>query len=112
MIEVDLKAGDIFTWQNYPLSMDKSKERRWFLYLGNNSIEAIIYQVTTTTQYQYYTNDGVRKITTILSFLPEWEGWKKNLYWICHFLKIDRHIQEIIKKDIYRNLRNAGFNVK
>jgi hypothetical protein len=25
MIEIDLKAGDIFTWQNYPLFTDKSK---------------------------------------------------------------------------------------
>ena len=31
MVETGLKAGDIFTWENYPLSMDKLKSR-WFLY--------------------------------------------------------------------------------
>ena len=50
----DLKAGDIFTWENYPVYFDKQKERRWFLFLGYRAIEAIVYQVTTTTQYEHY----------------------------------------------------------
>jgi len=61
MIEVDLKAGDIFTWENYPFFFDKPKPRRWFLYLGNNIIQAIVYEITTTTQYQHYNQDGNRK---------------------------------------------------
>ena len=46
MIEVNLKAGDVFTWQNYPLYMDEFKSQRWLLYLGNQSLEAIVYQIT------------------------------------------------------------------
>ena len=60
MIEAGLKAGDIFTWQNYPLHFDEFKPRRWFLYLGNNIVEAIVYQITTTTQYHHYTDGGNR----------------------------------------------------
>ena len=61
MIDIALKAGDIFTWQNYPYFFKEFKPQRWLLYLGNNSIEAIIYQISTTTQYQHYTQDGKRK---------------------------------------------------
>jgi hypothetical protein len=60
MIEVELKAGDIFTWQNYPLFFNEFKSRRWLLYLGNNGVEAIVYQITTTTQYHHYTEGGNR----------------------------------------------------
>jgi len=60
MIDVDLKAGDIFSWQNYPLYMDEFKSQRWLLYLGNNTVDAIVYQISTTTQYQYYTEGGSR----------------------------------------------------
>ncbi|MDR1232609.1 MAG: hypothetical protein LBK61_14555 [Spirochaetaceae bacterium] len=60
MIEIELKAGDIFTWQNYPLYMDEFKAQRWFLYLGNQAIEAIVYQITTTTQYYHYETGGNR----------------------------------------------------
>ena len=60
MLEVGLKAGDIFTWQNYPLFTNEFKSQRWLLYLGNNSIEAIVYQLTTTTQYQHYIEGGGR----------------------------------------------------
>ena len=56
----DLKAGDIFTWENYPIYFDNQKERRWFLFLGYRAIEAIVYQVTTTTQYEYYKENGKR----------------------------------------------------
>jgi hypothetical protein len=61
MIEVDLKAGDIFSWKNYPYFFNEFKSQRWLLYLGNNSIEAIIYQISTTTQYQHYNSEGKRK---------------------------------------------------
>jgi len=56
----DLKAGDIFTWENYPIYFDKQRERRWFLFLGYRAIEAIVYQVTTTTQYEHYQGNGKR----------------------------------------------------
>jgi len=61
MINVNLKAGDIFTWKNYPYFFNEFKPQRWLLYLGNNSIQAIIYHITTTTQYQHYNQDGNRK---------------------------------------------------
>ena len=60
MLEVELKAGDIFTWQNYPLFMDEFKSQRWLLYLGHNSIQALVYQISTTTQYQHYISGGGR----------------------------------------------------
>ena len=60
MTEEGLKAGDIFTWQNYPLFMNEFKSQRWLLYLGNNSIDAMVYQISTTTQYQHYTDGGSR----------------------------------------------------
>jgi hypothetical protein len=60
MIDVDLKAGDVFTWENYPLFMDVSKPRRWLLYLGNNTVQAIVYQISTTTQFHYYQDGGNR----------------------------------------------------
>ena len=56
----DLKTGDIFTWDNYPLFDVKQKERRWFLFLGYRALEAIVYQVTTTTQYDHYQANGSR----------------------------------------------------
>ena len=61
MIDVDLKAGDIFIWQNYPYFFKETKSQRWILYLGNNTIEAIVYHISTTTQYQHYAQDGDRK---------------------------------------------------
>jgi hypothetical protein len=61
MIEAGLKAGDIFTWQNYPYFLKEFKPQRWLLYLGNNTIEAIVYQISTTTQYQHYNQNGDRK---------------------------------------------------
>lgn len=144
MIDIDLKAGDIFTWQNYPYFFKEFKPQRWLLYLGNNSIEAIVYQITTTTQYQHYATDGNRKNNNFfeipagmggleeksildLSFfesIPETDldrckddiskrGSLTQDYInrFVKYLKIDRHIQTIIKKDIYRYLRDAGFAV-
>jgi hypothetical protein len=60
MTEAALQAGDIFTWKNYPLYMDEFKSQRWLLYLGNQSLEAIVYQVSTTTQYRHYEAGGNR----------------------------------------------------
>jgi len=144
MIDIDLKAGDIFTWQNYPYFFKEFKSQRWLLYLGNNAIEAIVYQISTTTQYQHYTQDGNRKNNnffelpagmggleekSVLDFsfievIPETDfnrckadiikrGSLTQDYvnkFVKH-LKDDRHIQTIVKKDIYRYLRDAGFKV-
>jgi hypothetical protein len=60
MIESVLQAGDIFTWKNYPLYMDEFKSRRWLLYLGNQALEAMVYQITTTTQFHHYERGGNR----------------------------------------------------
>jgi hypothetical protein len=60
VIETALQAGDIFTWKNYPLHMNEFKSRRWLLYLGNQPIEAIVYQISTTTQYHHYEPGGDR----------------------------------------------------
>jgi hypothetical protein len=60
MTETGLKAGDIFIWRNYPLYMDEFKNRRWLLYLGNQTIEAIVYQITATTQFRHYETGGNR----------------------------------------------------
>ena len=60
MLEVELKAGDIFAWQNYPLFMKEFKSQRWLLFLGCNSVQAIVYQISTTTQYRHYIEDGGR----------------------------------------------------
>jgi len=112
--------------------------------LGNNSIEAIVYQISTTTQYQHYSQDGNRKNNnffeipagmggleekSILDFsffesIPEndFNKYKADITkrgsltqdyvnkFIKH-LKSDRHVQTIVKKDIYRYLQDAGFKV-
>jgi len=145
MIEAELKAGDIFTWQNYPLFMDKQKSQRWLLYLGNNTIQAIVYQISTTTQYQHYTEGGNRTkhnffsipagvgglvkdsivdLTKDFEQIPEilFNKFKADIEKtgslnqdyvnrFVKFLKIDRHIPNIIKKDIYRYLQDAGFKI-
>lgn len=56
----DLKAGNVFTWENYPLVVHEQKERRWFIFLGFRALDTIVYQITTTTQYSYYTEGGSR----------------------------------------------------
>ena len=56
----DLRAGDIFSWDNYPLFNTVLKDRRWFLFLGHRKLEAIIYQITTTTQFGHYQSNGSR----------------------------------------------------
>jgi len=145
MIEVDLKAGDVFTWQNYPLFMNEFKSQRWLLYLGNNTIQAIVYQISTTTQYQHYTGNGNRTKhnfftipagtgglvkESVLDLTKHFEQIPESLFnkfkmdiektgslnqdyvnRFVKFLKIDRHIPNIIKKDIYGYLRDAGFRV-
>jgi hypothetical protein len=54
-----LKTGDIFKWDKYPLYVNELKDR-WLLYLGNQSIEAMVYQITTTTKYEHYEDRGDR----------------------------------------------------
>jgi hypothetical protein len=56
----DLKAGDVFIWENYPLFVNERKDQRWFLFLGHRALESIVYQVTTTTQYEHYKDGGNR----------------------------------------------------
>jgi hypothetical protein len=145
MINVDLKAGDIFTWQNYPYYFKEFKPQRWLLYLGNNTIEAIVYQISTTTQYQHYNQDGDRKnnnyfelpagmggleeksildLSLFFERIPELDLNKCKaditkkgslsqdyINRFVKYLKKDRHIQTIIKKDIYRYLRDSGFKI-
>ena len=78
MIEVGLKAGDIFTWENYPLFMDEFKHRRWLLYLGNNNIQANVYEISATTQIQHYRDGGKRLNHNFFCCLPAWADWRKN----------------------------------
>jgi len=59
MIETGLKAGDVFFWKDYSLSTDEIKSR-WFLYLGNQTTLAIVYQITTTTKLHHYEPGGIR----------------------------------------------------
>jgi hypothetical protein len=59
---LNLQAGDILTWENYPLWNNEKKDRRWFLFLGFQSLDAIVYQVTTTTQYAHYESVERRKV--------------------------------------------------
>lgn len=58
---LNLKAGDVFVWNNYPLFDHEFKPRRWFLFLGKNIIEKVVYQITATTQYKYYERGGARE---------------------------------------------------
>lgn len=53
-------AGKIFIWNKYPFFKYEEKERRWFLCLGNSNLDEIVFQVTTTTQLEYYKQDGKR----------------------------------------------------
>ena len=78
MIEIDLKAGDIFIWKNYPLYLEEFKSQRWLLYLGNHSLEAIIYQITTTTQYHHYREGGNRTKNNYFSIPAGLGGLEKE----------------------------------
>jgi hypothetical protein len=60
MIDAALQAGDIFIWKNYPLFMHEFKSQRWLLYLGHQSLDAMVYQITTTTQFRHYEPGGNR----------------------------------------------------
>ena len=53
-------AGKIFIWNKYPFFKYEEKERRWFLCLGNSNLDEIVFQVTTTTQLEYYKQGGKR----------------------------------------------------
>lgn len=55
----ELKAGDVFTWENYPLA-ENIKSKRWFVFLGYNRLNAVYYEVTATTQLHYYAANGSR----------------------------------------------------
>jgi hypothetical protein len=90
MIEIDLKAGDIYTWQNYPLSMDKAKPQRWFLYLGYQSIDAVVYHITTTTQYQHYNRDGNRNKNNFFKIPAGMGGLPKESILDLSFFEIVR----------------------
>ena len=125
--------------------MDEFKSQRWLLYLGNQSLEAMVYQITTTTKLEYYTGSGKRvkhnyfkipakigglekdsilDLTLFFECIPESlmnkckidiekKGSFKQDYinkFVKH-LKIDPHILPIVKKDIYRYLREAGYQV-
>jgi hypothetical protein len=114
MIEAGLKAGDIFTWQNYPYFFKEFKPQRWLLYLGNNSIEAIVYQISTTTQYQHYNFELIPEADLNRCKADITKKGSLSQDYINKFvkhLKADRYIQTIAKKDIYRYLRDAGFRV-
>jgi hypothetical protein len=78
MMDIALKAGDIFTWQNYPYFFKEFKPQRWLLYLGNNTVEAIIYQISTTTQYQHYAQDGNRKKNNFFELPAGMGGLEEN----------------------------------
>lgn len=141
----DLKAGDIFTWENYPLFDYEQRDRRWFLFLGFRALEAIVYQVTTTTKHEHYQGDGNRKgnnffiinkgiggltcdsVVDLTRYFEEvqvklFEDHKDNIDkkgslnqdWInklIKHIKLDKNIINIVKKDIYGYLRDAGFKV-
>jgi hypothetical protein len=69
----DLKAGDVFVWKNYPLADHKDKEQRWFLYLGKNIFDELVYEITTTTQERHYVAGGSR-VTNNFFRLPAGMG--------------------------------------
>ena len=98
----DLKAGDIFTWENYPLFYDKKKERRWFLFLGHRALEAIVYQVTTTTQYAPYQGNGSRAMNNFFRINSGVGGLIEDsiIDLTTYFEKIPYKIIEDCKTDI------------
>ena len=101
MIEVDLKAGDVFIWQNYPLFMDKEKPQRWLLFLGYNSVQAVVYEITTTTQFQYYT-DGGSRAKNIFFKIPAGMGGldKESILDLASFEEIPEIVFNTYKADI------------
>lgn len=103
MTEIDLKAGDIFTWQNYPLFMDDFKPQRWLLYLGNQSVEAIVYQISTTTQYQHYNEGGDRAKNSYLT-IPAGVGGliKESILDLSFFESVPESLLNRCKTDIQR----------
>jgi hypothetical protein len=66
---LELKAGDIFTWDNYPFFEHEEKIKRWFLFLGYQSIEAMVFQITATTKLHYY-NQGNKRANHNFFKLP------------------------------------------
>ena len=58
--QICICAGKIFIWNKYPFFQCEEKGRRWFLCLGSSIIEEILFQVTTTTKFEYYKQNGKR----------------------------------------------------
>jgi hypothetical protein len=142
---LQLKAGDVFIWTNYPIYLHTFKPRRWLLFLGYHSLEAVVYQVTTTTQYQHYesgghraganffeiaagvgglTKDSIVDLSTYFERIPEalLNSCKADIQKtgslpqeyitiLVKHIKDDKKIIPLIKKDIFRYLRDAGFTV-
>ena len=102
MVETGLKAGDVFTWENYPLSMDKLKSR-WFLYLGNQPINAVVYQITTTTQCQHYAAGGRRAKNNFFT-IPAGIGGleKESVLDLSFFYDIPEDLMNRHKADIQK----------
>ncbi|GHT51460.1 hypothetical protein FACS1894102_7380 [Spirochaetia bacterium] len=142
---LDLKAGDVFTWEKYPMFEHEEKDRRWFIFLGNNSLQCLVYEVTATTKLEYYATGGVRSannhfkisagiagltLDSIIDLTKYFNQIPENLVNSCkdaikkqgklpqdtintlvRHIKNDKDIPNIIKKDIYRYLQDAGFTV-
>ena len=140
-----LKAGDIFTWDNYPFFEHEEKIRRWFLFLGYQSIEAMVFQITTTTKLQYYQQGNKRESHNFFKLPAKTGGLEQEsiidltLYFerrqkkdftdyqsdihkqgalkqdqintLVKCIKNDKKISQVVKKDIYGYLRDAGFKV-
>jgi hypothetical protein len=141
---MELKAGDVFTWENYPFYADREKPRRWFIFLGRNKLNALVYHATATTQLQYYekgarraghnffklaagaaglSSDSIIDLTHFAD-MPEADFIKyisdiqkkgtlkqDDVNRLVKCIKIDGAISGIIKKDVYRYLRDAKFTV-
>jgi hypothetical protein len=142
---LELKAGDVFTWEKYPMFEHEEKDRRWFIFLGNDTFQCLVYEVTTTTKLEYYTSGGMRSannyfkiaagiaglaLDSIVDLTKYFEPLPESLVNSCkdaitkqgklpqdtvntlvRHIKNDKNIANIIKKDIYRYLQDAGFTV-
>jgi len=58
--------------------IDPIEELRWLLYLGNNNVQANVYETSATTQIQYYRDGGKRLNHNFFCCLPAWADWRKN----------------------------------
>ena len=106
MIEVGLKAGDVFTWQNYPLFIDEEKPQRWLLYLGHNSIQAIVYEITTTTQFRHYADGGSRVKNNFFKIPAGMGGLEKES--ILDLTKYFERIPEVLFNKCKADIEKKG----